>query len=165
MQASLWKGPSPGVVCGHPVGSAGICKGPKCLYIAWMFFPPTVVHQLKLGRRECPSKSSCSSSKGRYHAGEEKGAGLPVKLGAGEQLFSRISPPSPRLWGSRFPLPFQSWGWKFLRWPPPIQQRSRALEWKLPRVLLRVSSPFLASGSQKPKWLIWVKTPSKGFQF
>lgn len=48
-----------------------------------MFFPPTVVHQLKLGKRECPSKISCSSSKGRYHAGEEKGAGLPVKLGPG----------------------------------------------------------------------------------
>lgn len=62
-------------------------------------FPPTVIHQLQLGRRECPSKTSCSSSKGRYHAGEEKGAGLPVKLGPGEQLFSRISPPSPRLWG------------------------------------------------------------------
>lgn len=72
-------------------------KSPSVFILLECFFPPTVVHQLKLGKRECPSKISCSSSKGRYHAGEEKGAGLPVKLGPGEQLFSRISAPSLRL--------------------------------------------------------------------
>lgn len=152
---------SPGVVCEHgSVETAGICKELKCLSVIWVFFFPLWSTQLKLGRRECPSENSCSSSKDKYHADEEKGRGLPVKLGPGEQLFSWISAPLS-LWGSQFILSLQLWGWKFLRWPAPIQQRSRALEYKLPRVRPRVSPSFLASGS-KPKWLIWVKTPSKG---
>lgn len=38
-------------------------------------FPPLWSTQLKLGRRECPSENSCSSSKDRHGAGEEEGEG------------------------------------------------------------------------------------------
>lgn len=162
MQASLWKGPFPpgwfvNMVVLKLQASA---KSSSVFLLFECFFFPLWSTQLKLRRRECPSENSCSSSKDKYHADEEKGRGLPVKLGPGEQLFSWISAPLS-LWGSQFILSLQLWGWKFLRWSAPIQQRSRALEYKLPRVHPRVSPSFLASGS-KPKWLIWVKTPSKG---
>lgn len=133
MQAPVWKGLSPGVVWEHgSVGTADVCKEFKRLYIAWVF-SPTGVHPVNWEGGTVPLKTAALAAKERcsiYHAGEEKG--LPVKLGPGEQLFSRISAPL-FTWGSQFILPCQSWEWKFLRWPPPIQQRSRALECSCPR--------------------------------
>lgn len=56
--------------------------------------------QLEPGRRECPPEKGCSSSKGQDHAGEEKGRGLPAKLGPGEQLLSQPCSPQGEAYGS-----------------------------------------------------------------
>lgn len=57
-------------------------------------FSPTGVHPVNWEGGTVPLKTAALAAKERYsiyHAGEEKG--LPIKLGPGEQLFSRISAP------------------------------------------------------------------------
>lgn len=110
-----------------------------------------------------PPEKSCSSSKGQDHAGEEKGRGLPAKLGPGEQLFSQSCSPQGEAHSS-FLHPSCEGG-SFWGGHPPNLADIMSPGVKLPRVLLRVSFPFLASESQKLKWLIWTNTAAKGFQF
>lgn len=59
-------------------------------------FSPTGVHPVNWEGGTIPLKTAVLAAKERcsiYHAGEEKG--LPIKLGPGEQLFSRFLLPSP----------------------------------------------------------------------
>lgn len=110
-----------------------------------------------------PKKRVALAARDRYHAGEEKGRGLPAKLGPGEKLFSQSC--SPQGEAHTFFLHSSCEGGSFWGGHPqnPANITSRGV--KLPRVLPRVSFPFLASEAQKPKWLIWTNTSAKGFQF
>lgn len=88
LQASCWKGPLPWVF----VTMAVMERAQVSSYCSTVSSHCILPSRSWVGEN-VPTKRVALAARDRYHAGKEKGRGLPAKLGPGEQLFSQSCSP------------------------------------------------------------------------
>lgn len=109
-----------------------------------------------------PPENSCSSSQGQASCWPGRRERVACRAEPWRAAVFSLAPLNLRFTVHSC-IPAMRVGVSEVATPNPAEIMSPGV--KLPRVLPRVSCPFLSSESRKLKWLIWTNTSSKVFQF